>query len=305
VANALEVANRLNAAKISPASLPDGSFYAAAGKMPEVAQKIKSDMAARFPDATPQLSDGASPYPAAPTLGDPLLAYAYLSAHVQFTTPYFDRKTTDTFTDSAGNKTLISSFGLYEPGFGIGHPYVAGNNRLGEQCAVLYAKRDEKSYDLQEFALDLCKDSKPSQIILARIEPKATLAATLESLEQKIDSQRGTREQRRLGNGILVVPNLSWKIDHHFKQLEGQDKLVRNPRARDYWIGEALQMVQFRLDKSGASVASESRSWYASPGYDPQHYEFTRPFLIVMKKRGEKAPYFVMWVDNAELLAKK
>lgn len=34
------------------------------------------------------------------------------------------------------------------------------------------------------------------------------------------------------------------------------------------------------------------------------HYVCDRPFLIVVKKRGAKQPFFVMWVDNAELLSK-
>jgi hypothetical protein len=32
---------------------------------------------------------------------------------------------------------------------------------------------------------------------------------------------------------------------------------------------------------------------------------FYRPFFLYMKKRGAKHPFFVMWVDNAELLIKK
>ncbi len=38
-------------------------------------------------------------------------------------------------------------------------------------------------------------------------------------------------------------------------------------------------------------------------GFDP-NFIFDRPFLIVVKKRGAERPFFVMWVDNAELLCK-
>ncbi len=34
------------------------------------------------------------------------------------------------------------------------------------------------------------------------------------------------------------------------------------------------------------------------------HFVCDHPFLIVVKKRGAKRPFFVMWVDNAELLCK-
>jgi hypothetical protein len=34
------------------------------------------------------------------------------------------------------------------------------------------------------------------------------------------------------------------------------------------------------------------------------YYFLNHPFLIVVKKRGAAMPFFVMWVDNAELLSK-
>jgi hypothetical protein len=34
----------------------------------------------------------------------------------------------------------------------------------------------------------------------------------------------------------------------------------------------------------------------------PKKLHFDRPFLIYLKKRDAARPFFVMWVDNAELL---
>ncbi len=36
----------------------------------------------------------------------------------------------------------------------------------------------------------------------------------------------------------------------------------------------------------------------------PINYIVNRPFLIYIRKRGADRPFFVMWVDNAELLSK-
>ncbi|UCF14864.1 MAG: hypothetical protein JSW59_15755 [Phycisphaerales bacterium] len=36
---------------------------------------------------------------------------------------------------------------------------------------------------------------------------------------------------------------------------------------------------------------------------EPRHFDFNSPFLIYVKKRGaDYSPFFVMWVDNAELM---
>ena len=40
-------------------------------------------------------------------------------------------------------------------------------------------------------------------------------------------------------------------------------------------------------------------------GHMPVRYHFNQPFLIVLQKREAKYPFFVMWADNAELLARK
>jgi hypothetical protein len=61
-------------------------------------------------------------------------------------------------------------------------------------------------------------------------------------------------------------------------------------------------MHPFRLDRGGAEVASEAKV-YVKPG--ASFFDFDRPFLVYMKKRGGKRPFFAAWVENAELLQKK
>jgi hypothetical protein len=73
-----------------------------------------------------------------------------------------------------------------------------------------------------------------------------------------------------------------------------------NPGFEVYWIAEAMQTVEFKLDRSGAELQSESSIAVTSA---PRHYVFDRPFLIYMKRRGAEKPFFIMWVDNGELLS--
>jgi hypothetical protein len=78
------------------------------------------------------------------------------------------------------------------------------------------------------------------------------------------------------------------------------------------YSAKLFQFVEFKMDRTGASV--RSGAFVATgllDGHDyeedtnPDHYHFDRPFLIVMKKRGANHPFFVMWVENAELLCKR
>ena len=287
VANAQPIADRLNASTMPVSDLPAGSYYAAAGKGGDgVVSRVNHEMAAKFPRV--------GVLPLADVGPKDLLAYAYLQANVKFTVPYFNSEKPQAFTDSTGRRTSVSAFGLF--------PHEADvNEELARQIEVLYAKEDGERYELTEFALDLCKTSSPSQIILACVPRKETLAATVAYLEEKIAA--GGTEVTFGSHTPLVVPNLNWKVLHHFAELEGTDKALQNPAWKGYFLRTSLQQVEFRLDRSGAAMASQSKI-VAAKALVASRFRFLDPFLIVMKVRGAKHPYFVLWVDNAELLCK-
>jgi hypothetical protein len=95
---------------------------------------------------------------------------------------------------------------------------------------------------------------------------------------------------------------MHWRIEHHIKEIEGPDKPLLNPSMKGTWIDQAIQVMEFKLDSQGAAVFSSAKELTKKGGLD---FMFNRPFLLYMKKRGAKHPFFVMWVDNAELLIKK
>ena len=98
----------------------------------------------------------------------------------------------------------------------------------------------------------------------------------------------------------MLVPNLNWEIRHRCAELEGADKRFRNPGFETYYVETAAQTIRFKLDRSGAELASESKL-VVKPM--PTRYVCDRPFLIFLRKRGQECPLFVLWVDNAELLS--
>ena len=309
VANAEEIADRLNRAPQSEADLPEGSYYAAAGFVGDgIVETIQKEMAQRFPSAAKPTFEGLLP--------DAIVAYAYLTAGVKFTIPFFDSDETLKFQDSTGAETAVSAFGIRPED-------EWAYRKLREQVQVLYSLTGGVLFESMfetiegyeeyvksrggvfvppEFAIDPCKDSSPCQIVLARIERKPTLAETLADLQVKVaDWSQRSFFNRLSDSDVLLIPNTHWKIDHHFSKLEGADRLLRNPEFEGYWIERARQAIDFKLDRSGAELASEAEVIVESAR---QCYRFDRPFLIYLKKRGAEHPFFVMWVDNAELLCK-
>jgi hypothetical protein len=71
-------------------------------------------------------------------------------------------------------------------------------------------------------------------------------------------------------------------------------------------LGAARQYVKFQLDESGARLESEGRAAVVSlddrEPDRPRRFLFDRPFLLALQEPDSEAPYFLLWIANAELL---
>ena len=135
-------------------------------------EKVKAEMKRRFHKDV-QID---------PLEANHILAYAYLEANAEFTVPFFDNRGTLHFRDSSGKETPLSSFGIEEK-----HEYAY--KALREQIEVLYVLRNNTTFERpDEFALDLCRDSWPNQILVALVPPKPTLLALLKDVEDKMQN---------------------------------------------------------------------------------------------------------------------
>ncbi len=202
-----------------------------------------------------------------------------------------------TFTAGDGGKTEVTSFGIRTKD---DYAYA----QLRKQPRVLYANdfvmRGYPGQNSPEFVVDLDGKSEPTQVIVAQVPPKGTLQETLASVEKLIGGYKPKLKEEGVGiNDVLLVPDVVYSITHHFAALE--HKKLLNPSLKGQRIDVAQEDLIFRLDRAGAELQAESKL-YMKPS--PSLYICDRPFLLLMRKRGETKPYFVMWVDNAELLTK-
>jgi hypothetical protein len=288
--NAQPIADRLNRSDQTEKDVEPESVYAAVGFAKDgIVERIQAEMARRFPDCSkPELDvppDGA-------------VAYAFLAATCKFDIPFFENDLPFLFKDSAGGETAVGSFGI--------RPKEAyAYHQLRQQVRILFSSRARMhgTRSVQEFVVDLCETSRPDQIVLARVDRESTLAETLAGVEKKIAEFSSDDSRSRLGpSDSLLVPSMAWRVTHRFKEIEGSDKHFLNPPLRGRNLDAALQTIQFRLDRSGAELSSESKVVVRS---GPSLYLADRPFLLYMKKRGGQQPFLVLWIENAELLQGK
>jgi hypothetical protein len=301
VLGAEELANRLNGTPFPTGNIEEESYYTAAGFVKSgIIEQIQKDMRQRFPSEPVPTFD--SRYT---TLPDVALAYAYLNVDVGFKYPYFTCPRAFDFQSSGGAKTGVTAFSAATSG------YNENEVQVRKQVEILFYDEGQGS-DPVQFAVDLSQQTQPYQVILARMTRCNTLGDAAKALREKIAGFKNDPNYELLRKlrpiDTLMVPDVAYKVTHHFEDLLG--KYLGNPKWHGYFIFEALQQIDFTLSRKGVVVKSSARVVGAAKSAipiskleEPRHLHFDRPFLICVQKREPNAtPFFLMWVDNAELM---
>jgi hypothetical protein len=307
VPGAEKLADSLNKAEFSDKNIEYESYFAAAGFLADgIIEEIQDEMTQLFP---------TEPAPAFGDINDlpleTIIAYSYLNADIEFEYPFYAGNNEFNFQDSNGTVSEVMSFCTRTDS--------DSSNMVREQVDVLYYNKDEQTGQT-EFAIDLCTYTNPYQVVLACVPQQKNLGKTVDYAEQKISefTQDPNYEQmRKLQPALtagrfgerpaetLAVPDVLYKLTHHFAELEGR-ALGNQPWLDEgYYIQKAMQMVDFTLGRTGVVLKSDAIIVIPPLGIDTglRRFDFNRPFLILVKKREPAAsPFFVMWVDNAELM---
>jgi hypothetical protein len=229
--------------------------------------------------------------------------YSYLDIDLEFQYPFYTKNSAFIFNDTEGTDTEVASF--YNIAEGMGD---SKSEQVSEQVDILYYKSGNNK-ETAEFAIDLCKYTSPYQVVLALVSRGNTLGSTVATVEQKISEFKKDPDYEvlrklqppKFGHGdIVIVPDILYKLTHQFTELMG--KSIGNSKLAGLPIVKAKQMIDFSLSRTGVILKSEAVGVVAAIAR-PRHLYFNKPFLIYVKKRqGGTDPFFVMWVDNAELM---
>ena len=307
VPGAEKLADSLNKAEFSDKNIENESYFATAGFLADgIIAEIIDEMTQLFPTEPAPVFDGIDELPL-----ETIITYSYLNAVIEFEYPFYTSNNEFDFQDSNGTLTEVMSFCTRSDS--------DSSNMVREQVDVLYYKHDDQTSET-EFAIDLCIHTNPYQVVLACVPQQKNLGKTVDYAEQKISEfkQDPNYEQMRklqpaLTGGrfgerpaeTLTVPDVLYKLTHHFAELEG--KALGNQPWLDqgYYIRKAMQKTDFTLGRTGVVLKSDAQIVVPPLGQlpEPRRFDFNKPFLIYVKKREPAAsPFFVMWVDNAELM---
>jgi len=276
----------LNEGAITRSVLDEPSYFAQAGVVQDgIVDQILAVMAARFPEVTPNLPD-------APMNPTDFIAYAYLLKNLVFPLPF---EKLPQPLDFAGEGVLA---------FGI-----SGKSRVDPAILQQVSVLDCVSND--DFVIELKTDSETDQVILAKVQPGATLKATVSAVLARTtgDERVALRE-----DDILKIPKFNFDITRSYDEWVGRPFAAPLLSTRffgradvPYAIVGAIQLIRFELNEAGVRLESQATihgGAATSIPPTPISLVFDRPFLLLMKLASADQPYFAMWIDNPELLGR-
>jgi len=241
-----------------------------------IIEKIKEALLRKFAgQASPKLIP--DPKSLQPT---DIVAYAYLFKNLEFKTPFEDLESPIYFSDKP-----VKAFGIKK--------YKAENEEMGKQVVIYsYVSQDD-------FVIELVSKSEGDRLVLAKVNPEATLLETINAIQKRIAEDKKEAMRRK---DCLMAPKLNFDVTRSFDEITG--KALTNPKGAGYFIAAALQNIRFRLDEKGAVLKSEAVivATLSAEMDESRVMIFDKPFLVMMMKKGRTVPYYALWVDNPELL---
>ena len=194
-------------------------------------------------------------------------------------------------------KTKVAAFGLDWQDFDV-----------IEATQILYYKDDA------HLVLKLLPRHNQHEIILALgLDKFKSLKDALGLLNENIEKGKKEKTEPKQAwkyalneEDRFAIPIIKFHIDTKYKTLEGQQFFTKD--GRPHIVHEAYQRTGFVLDQNGAVLESEDYTSVDSLGAElphPKKMIYNKPFLIVLKRVDKTNPYFVMSVNNTELMVRK
>ena len=138
------------------------------------------------------------------------------------------------------------------------------------------------------------------EVILYRTDDNKSLEKYIYDVNKKTEKFDGNKNFDK--NDRLKVPFI--KIDEMFNYDELCNKKIKGT---NFEIQGAIQTVKFNLDNKGGSLKSEAAlimRMNLVPMEEIRNFDFSKPFVLILKEKDKEIPYFIADIKNDALLKK-
>lgn len=272
-----DLANKLNKGDFTTNDVSDRSYYKKWGT-PSIS--LKQEIEKAIQDKFSETSDILDLFNWEEAGPEDIFLYTMLKKEFNFIQEFDDLGTAD-FKDQ---KDIAY--------FGTGGE---SSEELRNQVQVVY-------YDNADHFAILLETKEKEQVMLVKNPEGTTFHQIEESIKAKKENYTG---KSTLQEGeTLKIPNIKVNEMKEFKEVEGKPFYFSD--GNSYYIDQAIQTIQFELDKKGGKIKSEAGMMVNKMALLPNEEEkrefiLDDTFAIFLQEEGKENPYFAAKIDDMSL----
>lgn len=267
---ALKMVDNFNNATFTKNDLDEASYYIKSGYGQETVNTINKESRAKFPSKSfNDLNIKLRPID--------IISYAYFLKQVEYLNQFKE--------DFASfNEKLVKGFS-------------ANSAKQRANIKIL------KYWDDDKFIISLKLKDDKDELVLAKGFDMNQPAAIVTEIDQNNHNFTYLSDLDQ-----FRMPKLH--LDYHREYQELINKYLANEKFTDYYIAQMFENIKFDMDQKGARVENEGvilmKVGSAAPTKKPKIKQFIldKPFWVVMKRSNSQNPYFILGVNNTELMTK-
>ena len=273
---ALEMVEKFNNPIFTKNDLDESSYYIKSGYGQQTVDLINKESKEKFPSKSfGDLQINLSP--------KDIISYAYFLKEVEYKT-MFDKK------DISFKEQKVT-------GFYFNHE--AQGDQQGNVKIIKY-ENDNK------FIISLQLKDENDQLILAKGYEMNDPQTVIKEINQNNQGNLITIS----GDDNFEAPILH--LDHHREYVELINKNLANKGFEDYAITQMFENIKFDMNEKGAKVENEAvivgalgMAGGPTKQIKPKNFILNKPYWVIMQRKNSQNPYFILGINNTELMEKK
>jgi hypothetical protein len=263
---ALEMTDKFNSHPFAKDDLDEDSYYVKSGYGQKTVDQINKESREKFPEKSfPDLNISLSDFE--------IISYAYFLKKVEYKTVFEE-------SDVNFLRTKVKGF-------------KATNNNQRKNISVLAYENEDK------FIIKLQLKEHTDSLFIAK-------GYDMENPTELIKQINETKSYTNMSaEDTFEMPKLDLDLTRYYKELAGLS--LKNSGFEDYYLQSMYENIKFSLDHEGARVENQAvMLWggYEAAPQEPKNLILDKPFWVIMKQSDSENPYFLLGVNNENLMTK-
>ncbi|MCF7795140.1 hypothetical protein K9M50_02175 [Patescibacteria group bacterium] len=174
--------------------------------------------------------------------------------------------------------------------------FYAQENDQKKNIKIIDYSSDDK------FIISLKLKNDEDQLILAKGYDMESPLTVVNKLKQSDMENLTTLDD----SDNFEAPNLY--LDHHRDYVELTNRYLANKGFEEYFIAQMMENIKFTMNEKGAKAENEAVIMMTQSmkidSEKPKNFILDKPYWVIMKRKNSKNPYFILGVNNVELMKK-